>query len=218
MRDGHPPGIAQPCPSLGYGTLVRARLQDLDVGLGEGHEAEVCFLYCAIGVGERRRVIRDPPQKFPLVLNRGDGICGKDHIEPGSYRTIGAALRFARVVRRQHQELARPAPPHPLQAAPEELGPCIGLSGEIGSADRLHEQSQVRKSRRTEARTALLDLAAREERFFSTNSAYTNVPANLGYAGTFPAPVGSSYYQVNVTNATGTCVHSHGGSDQQSDQ
>jgi type IV pilus assembly protein PilE len=64
--------------------------------------------------------------------------------------------------------------------------------------------SQMRKSRRTEARTALLDLAAREERFFSTNSAYTNLPANLGYAGTFPAPVGSSYYQINVTNATGT--------------
>ena len=64
--------------------------------------------------------------------------------------------------------------------------------------------SQMRKSRRTEARTALLDLAAREERFFSTNSAYTNVPASLGYAGTFPAPVGSSYYQINVSNATGT--------------
>ena len=65
--------------------------------------------------------------------------------------------------------------------------------------------NQVRKSRRTEARTALLDLAAREERFFSTNSAYTNVPANLGYAGTFPVPVGSSYYQINVTpNAAGT--------------
>jgi type IV pilus assembly protein PilE len=64
--------------------------------------------------------------------------------------------------------------------------------------------SQVRKSRRTEARTALLDLATREERFFSTNSAYTNVPGNLGYAGAFPVPVASSYYQINVTNATGT--------------
>ncbi|MEA3181442.1 MAG: type pilus assembly protein PilE [Gammaproteobacteria bacterium] len=65
--------------------------------------------------------------------------------------------------------------------------------------------SQMRKSRRTEARTALLDLAAREERFFSTNSAYTNLPANLGYAGNFPVPVGSSYYQINVTiNAPGS--------------
>jgi type IV pilus assembly protein PilE len=65
--------------------------------------------------------------------------------------------------------------------------------------------SQMRKSRRTEARTALLDLAAREERFFSTNSAYTILPANLGYAGNFPMPVGSSYYQINVTtNPTAT--------------
>lgn len=63
---------------------------------------------------------------------------------------------------------------------------------------------QIRKSRRTEARTALLDLAAREERFFSTNSAYTSVPANLGYAGAFPVQIGSGYYQVAVTNATGT--------------
>jgi type IV pilus assembly protein PilE len=64
---------------------------------------------------------------------------------------------------------------------------------------------QIRKSRRTEARTALLDLAARQERFSSTNSAYTNVPANLGFAGNFPIPVGSSYYQISVTtNAPGS--------------
>jgi type IV pilus assembly protein PilE len=64
--------------------------------------------------------------------------------------------------------------------------------------------SQMRKSRRTEARTALLDLAAREERFFSTNSAYTNQPANLGYAGAFPVQVGSAYYQIDVTAASAT--------------
>jgi len=57
--------------------------------------------------------------------------------------------------------------------------------------------SQIRKSRRTEARTAVLDLASREERFFSTSAAYTSSAANLGYAA-FPAQVGSNYYQVNV--------------------
>ena len=64
--------------------------------------------------------------------------------------------------------------------------------------------SQIRKSRRTEARTALLDLASREERFFSTSAAYTNSAANLGYAA-FPAPVGSNYYQLGapVLNAAG---------------
>jgi type IV pilus assembly protein PilE len=56
----------------------------------------------------------------------------------------------------------------------------------------------VRQSRRTEARTAVLDLAGREERFFSTNgAAYSVTPAQLGYAA-FPAVVGGGYYQLAV--------------------
>lgn len=62
--------------------------------------------------------------------------------------------------------------------------------------------SQIRQSRRTEAKTALLDLAGREESFFSTSALganYTNVPANLGYGpGGWPVVVGSGYYQVIV--------------------
>lgn len=60
--------------------------------------------------------------------------------------------------------------------------------------------SQVQQSRRTDARTALLDLAGREERYLSTNPAgYTNVAANLGYSG-FGAgfPVGQGYYYLNA--------------------
>jgi type IV pilus assembly protein PilE len=57
-------------------------------------------------------------------------------------------------------------------------------------------QAQVQKSRRTDARSALLDLAGREERWFSSNNAYTNVPANLGYASI--TPVGSGYYNVAI--------------------
>jgi type IV pilus assembly protein PilE len=60
-------------------------------------------------------------------------------------------------------------------------------------------QSQIRQSRRTEAKTALLDLAGREERYFSTNpQGYTNVAANLGYGGVFPTQVGSNYYTITV--------------------
>ena len=67
--------------------------------------------------------------------------------------------------------------------------------------------SQIRKSRRTEAKTALLDLASREERFNSTNSAYTSSLASLGYAGTaWPVTVGSGYYQITaVACAAVTC-------------
>jgi type IV pilus assembly protein PilE len=56
----------------------------------------------------------------------------------------------------------------------------------------------IRKARRMEARIALLELATREERFFSTNSAYTAAATDLGYTGTFPQAVGGGYYQLNV--------------------
>ena len=58
--------------------------------------------------------------------------------------------------------------------------------------------SYVRQTRRTEARTALLDLAGREERFFSTNGAsYTTTAAQLGYTA-LGVPIGSGYYQLQV--------------------
>ncbi|HET7756123.1 MAG TPA: type IV pilin protein [Steroidobacteraceae bacterium] len=58
--------------------------------------------------------------------------------------------------------------------------------------------SYIRQSRRVEAKTAVLDLASREERFLSTNPAgYTAVAANLGYAA-LPTVVGSGYYTVSV--------------------
>lgn len=70
--------------------------------------------------------------------------------------------------------------------------------------------SSVRKSRRTDAKTALLDLAGREERYFSTNNGtYSAVASSLGYSGTFPETVGSGYYQVAapvVTAGTTTAV------------
>lgn len=60
--------------------------------------------------------------------------------------------------------------------------------------------SQVRQSRRTEAKTAILDLAGREERFLSTNpQSYSSVAAQLGYIGFGAAnPIGSGYYYLNV--------------------
>lgn len=59
-------------------------------------------------------------------------------------------------------------------------------------------QSQVRKSRRTEAKTAILDLAGREERLFSITNSYSQVPADLGYPGAWPQAVGGGYYTVSV--------------------
>lgn len=62
--------------------------------------------------------------------------------------------------------------------------------------------SYVRKSRRTEAKTALVALAGLEERFYSTNNAYSQTTTDLGYTGAFPVSVGSGYYTVTVTAIT----------------
>ena len=43
--------------------------------------------------------------------------------------------------------------------------------------------SQIRESRRTEARNYLVELASREERYYATQNAYTSTASNLGYAG-----------------------------------
>jgi type IV pilus assembly protein PilE len=67
-------------------------------------------------------------------------------------------------------------------------------------------QHQIRESRRTDARSALLDLASREERYYATNNVYTNVASNLGYTG-WPQTVGGGYYQISqptIAAATST--------------
>jgi type IV pilus assembly protein PilE len=64
--------------------------------------------------------------------------------------------------------------------------------------------SQVQKSRRTEAKSALLDLAGREERLFSTTNVYSNVEAFLGYAAAgvttvmTAMPFGNGYYTLTA--------------------
>jgi type IV pilus assembly protein PilE len=65
-------------------------------------------------------------------------------------------------------------------------------------------QAQVRKSRRTEARNAVMDLAAREERYYSVNNDYSSSALQLGY-GPADAPItaqsiGSGYYTITVNN------------------
>jgi type IV pilus assembly protein PilE len=59
--------------------------------------------------------------------------------------------------------------------------------------------TQIRESRRTQAKTALLDLAGREETLYSTQNLYSSLPTAVGYTGaSFPLNVGNGYYSVNV--------------------
>ena len=60
----------------------------------------------------------------------------------------------------------------------------------------------VLRTHRTEAKSALLSIAAAEERFYSTNNAYTNNPSQLGYTPTnWPVTVGNGYYSVSMAVA-----------------
>jgi len=68
--------------------------------------------------------------------------------------------------------------------------------------------SQVLKSRRTEAKSALLDLAGREERLFSTTNSYSSDELFLGYA-TVSTPMtnmafGNGYYQLTAVATVST--------------
>jgi type IV pilus assembly protein PilE len=63
--------------------------------------------------------------------------------------------------------------------------------------------SSVRKSRRTEAKTALSDFAAREERLYATQNAYSTDPVALGYTaagGNWPVSTGT-YYQIQAPSS-----------------
>jgi type IV pilus assembly protein PilE len=64
--------------------------------------------------------------------------------------------------------------------------------------------SYIMRSRRTEAKSALLNLASLEERFFSTNNTYSSTPSDLGYATTAVVPfqVGSGYYNITALTVT----------------
>jgi type IV pilus assembly protein PilE len=64
----------------------------------------------------------------------------------------------------------------------------------------------IKKTRRGEAKTALLDLATRQERYFSVNNTYADTPVKLGLTGAaFPIPIlvsSRSYYNMSVTVGT----------------
>ncbi|EGF31960.1 Type IV pilus biogenesis protein PilE [Oxalobacteraceae bacterium IMCC9480] len=64
---------------------------------------------------------------------------------------------------------------------------------------------QVRKGRRVDAKSAILELAAREEKFFATNNQYSLSGTALNYGSDFPISLitgGNTSYALNITQAT----------------
>jgi type IV pilus assembly protein PilE len=87
-----------------------------------------------------------------------------------------------------------------------ELMIAVAIVGILATIAATSYQRQVMQSHRTDARTALLDLAGREEKLFSTTNQYSAIPSVLGYGAATTAvsfPVGSSngtnYYNVLIT-------------------
>lgn len=85
-----------------------------------------------------------------------------------------------------------------------ELMIAVAIIGVLAAVAVPAYFQSVMKARRSDAKSALLDLAQREERYQSTANAYSNSAPMLGYgtSTTFPISVTSgsvSYYQLNVT-------------------
>jgi type IV pilus assembly protein PilE len=84
-----------------------------------------------------------------------------------------------------------------------ELMATILIVGILAAIAIPSYSSYVRKSHRTDAKSALLDIASLEERFFSLNNSYTADPTQLGYPAGLPIAVGT-YYTVQVTATAAT--------------
>ena len=86
-----------------------------------------------------------------------------------------------------------------------ELLIVVAIVGILGAVALPSYQNQVMRSRRVDAKGALLELAAREERFFGLNNRFSSLATDLGYP-QLPWNVvtsgGNSYYTLSVI-ATG---------------
>jgi type IV pilus assembly protein PilE len=82
-----------------------------------------------------------------------------------------------------------------------ELMIAVAIVGILATIAATSYQRQVMQSHRTDARTALLDLAGREEKLFSTTNVYSASPAALGYgSSSTPATTIANAIQVGSSN------------------
>lgn len=83
-----------------------------------------------------------------------------------------------------------------------ELMIAVAIVGILTAVALPAYQKQILKSHRTDAKTALLDLASREERYMSTNQVYASSGTVLGFSNDFPVSVPSgsaATYTLSVT-------------------
>ena len=92
-----------------------------------------------------------------------------------------------------------------------ELMITVAIVGILAAVAIPAYQNYIKKGRRVDAKSALLELAAREERYFATNNTYTATVTDLNYTkigvGTSTFNAGSTsmvYYTVQITAASAT--------------
>jgi type IV pilus assembly protein PilE len=76
---------------------------------------------------------------------------------------------------------------------------CVAILSAIALPSYLNS---VQKSRRTDAKSALVGAAGQMERYFTERSTYAT--ATLGSGGVFPSTSLNGYYTLSITNKTAT--------------
>jgi type IV pilus assembly protein PilE len=80
-----------------------------------------------------------------------------------------------------------------------ELMVAVAVTAILATVAVTSYSSFVLRAHRTEAKTALLDMASLEERYLSTSATgYSSNPTDLGYPNVFPIAFGSGYYQIKA--------------------
>ena len=97
-----------------------------------------------------------------------------------------------------------------------ELMIVVAIAGILAAVAIPAYESTIRHSRESSAKSALLDLARREETFYSINNYYTTEMATLGYANVtgnsiqIPNSTTENYYTVTIEPAeSGTTASSY---------
>ena len=88
-----------------------------------------------------------------------------------------------------------------------ELMIVIVIVGILAAIAYPSYRQYVLRSHRTSAKTALLEAASRQERFFTTNNTYATTLATLGYpagASVSVPDAGSHYYDLSIVAADAT--------------